>query len=154
MKLREIMSAPPVFVYPETPLWRAARAMGEGDCEFLPVVQNGVPIGVLTMGDLLATIASDGKCPFSTYAVDVMSAPAVGLSMEAGLPEAAATMLDHRVHRLVVVDERGILRGVVSQNDLSANLDSSTVSPSKYDALSEPELLHVHQPWLPATYAA
>lgn len=47
-----------------------------------------------------------------------MSSPAVTVRADATLPQAARLMAEHRVKRLPVVDEQGILKDIVSRSDL------------------------------------
>ncbi|MFJ8922923.1 CBS domain-containing protein [Streptomyces sp. NPDC102415] len=49
---------------------------------------------------------------------DLMSSPAVTVTLDATLPEAARLMARHRIKRLPVVDGEGVLKGIVSRADL------------------------------------
>ena len=54
MNAREIMSKPVVSVHPETPLREVARLMLDKDITAVTVVDdNGVPIGIVSEGDLI-----------------------------------------------------------------------------------------------------
>ena len=55
MKVREIMTEPPLTCTPETSLAVAARLMGEADYGTLPVVDShGVVVGLLCQKDISA----------------------------------------------------------------------------------------------------
>ncbi|WP_208765103.1 CBS domain-containing protein [Streptomyces albidochromogenes] len=100
----------------------------------LPVLEGeGRVIGVVSEADLMpkeelrATDATliDQKQRLADYAKagavsarDLMSSPAVTIHPNAPLPQAARLMAQHRIKRLPVVDEAGILRGIVSRADL------------------------------------
>jgi len=118
MRLKEVIHQPPAFVRPDTPLWRVAREMKERQCEFLPVVDRGVPVGSVTMRDLAMAIALEEKCPYATRVWEIMSESAVSLEQHAEVEEAASVMRQSRVRRLVVTDEHRILRGVVTDRDI------------------------------------
>lgn len=122
------MTVPPIFVCPETPLWRAARAMKEHDCGFLPVVVNGIALGVVTDRDLALATADALLKPASAKTSDVMSSPVRGVGMNEEVEAALAEMMRHRVHRLVVTDDHGVLRGVVTLGDLVVHVDSARVA--------------------------
>ncbi len=53
-------------------------------------------------------------------AQDIMTSPAVTVSREASLEEAADAMLDREVGSLVVVDESGQAVGIITDSDFSA----------------------------------
>lgn len=155
MQLRDVMTSPPIFVYPETPIWRAARAMEGNDCGFLPVVRNGVALGVVTMRDLTMAVALQGACPYRTKVEDVMTSPALGLRFDADAEDAAILMRQRNVHRLVVTDERGTLRGVVSLGDLAGQLSDASVAKT-HQRLTEnsgPGLTPRYQAWTPSAAA-
>jgi CBS domain-containing protein len=128
MNLRDVMCTPPIFVYLETPLWRAARAMSHNNCGFLPVVHNGVPQGVVTAGDLARATALECLCPYATTVSQIMSAPAVSLSVDSKVEEAVELMRDKRVRRIAVVDGGGILRGVVSLSRLTGHVSDERIA--------------------------
>ncbi|MGH7919780.1 MAG: CBS domain-containing protein [Candidatus Dormibacteraceae bacterium] len=56
------------------------------------------------------------------YVRDVMSSPPVVVDAGAGITEVAALLRRHRISGLPVVDDRGHLRGVVSEADLLRRL--------------------------------
>jgi CBS domain-containing protein len=53
----EVMTADPVCVTPETALDTAAALMGKRHIKRLPVVENGLPVGVISRSDLLRALA-------------------------------------------------------------------------------------------------
>ncbi|WP_197287635.1 CBS domain-containing protein [Streptomyces apocyni] len=109
-------------------------AMKEWQVTAVPVLEGeGRVVGVLSEADLLNKEELRDKEPtmigqmerLADYAKagavtarDLMSSPAVTVSAGATLPQAARLMAEHRVKRLPVVDEQGILKGIVSRSDL------------------------------------
>lgn len=57
-QVKEIMSTPPVFVTPEQTVEDAMRVMTEKHIRHLPVVGNGVILGVVSIGDMVKWIIS------------------------------------------------------------------------------------------------
>jgi len=53
----EVMTADPVCVTPQTALDAAAALMGKRHIKRLPVVENGLPVGVISRSDLLRALA-------------------------------------------------------------------------------------------------
>jgi CBS domain-containing protein len=56
--VKEIMSTPPVFVTPEQTVEDAMRVMTEKHIRHLPVVGDGVIMGVVSIGDMVKWIIS------------------------------------------------------------------------------------------------
>lgn len=156
LQVNEVMVSPPIFVQRETPLWRAARAMKENDCSFLPVVQNGIALGVITAKDLARATALDGRSPISTTAGEIMSSPAFGLCGDAEIDDAIVMMRERNVHRLVVTDARGILRGVVSLAGLAGKLPDESIARAleRHAENSGPGISPAHSNWLSALQTA
>ncbi|WP_069173972.1 CBS domain-containing protein [Streptomyces griseus] len=100
----------------------------------VPVLEGeGRVVGVVSEADLLVKEELRGqdstmigqKQRLADYAKagavtarDLMSSPAVTVPVDATLPEAARLMAQHTLKRLPVVDEHGILKGIVSRADL------------------------------------
>lgn len=88
--------------------------MVEQGLHFVPVVDDGEPIGVVTPWDLLA--AGD-----DSTAADVMVSPIIWVAPDTTLAEAARLMRYNAIRHLLVVDE-GRMVGSVSSFDLLAAL--------------------------------
>jgi CBS domain-containing protein len=101
---------------------QAARAMTERHSRSLVVVAaDGRPLGVITGTDLLAI----GRGEADAHSVaELMHAP-VTVEPGATLREAADRMLEHEIHRLVVVDPatpQSVPLGLVSTADIVAEM--------------------------------
>jgi CBS domain-containing protein len=101
-----------------TPVGAAARAMRERHSLSLVVVNpHGRPLGVVTGFDLLPFYGeADAGEPVS----NIMHPP-ITIHAEASLREAAAVMLQHHIHRLVVVDlsePDSMPLGLISTSDI------------------------------------
>lgn len=103
----------------------------------LPVVDGGVPVGIITDGDLVRRgglpvrvdlmkalerpelrAALDGVDVSGKTAADVMTPAPVTVEAATPLPRVADLMTHRRLQRLPVVDEGGKLVGIVSRVDL------------------------------------
>lgn len=114
----------------------------------LPVVDgDSVVQGVLSRTDLLRAGRALGRsgrgAPLLTFEDDCvvskrMSAPAVTVSPETPLADAAGTMIERRIHRLVVVDARGRLLGVLSTKDLMVAVRDTRHASPIGDFMSSP----------------
>ncbi|MGW1622508.1 CBS domain-containing protein [Streptomyces sp. NPDC002172] len=130
----DVMTQTVVSVGPRAPFKELVRLMRDWQVSALPVVEGeGRVVGVVSEADLLhkeelrdgATdprtrlrrIADLTKAGAVT-AEALMTSPALTTRPDATLAEAARTMARAKVKRLPVVDELGLLQGVVSRADL------------------------------------
>jgi CBS domain-containing protein len=94
------------------------RLIGENRVSSIPIVdRQGVPIGIVSESDLvLDDRRPDG--PKDATASEVMTSPVFTIASDASRSQAARLMRERNVRRLVVVDERGRIAGIVSRSDL------------------------------------
>jgi CBS-domain-containing membrane protein len=139
MKIADLMTKDVRTVEPETSLKEVARILAYLGISGLPVASpDRRVLGIVSEGDLL--FKERGSTPahrggllglllewdeeeaavklHARTAGEAMSAPAITIGPKATLTEAASLMLDNRVKRLPVVDEQGILIGIVTRADL------------------------------------
>ena len=118
----EAMTRGLITVRASAPLYVAAQLMDAHRVHGLPVLDaNGSLVGVLSQTDLLrANVDEHLWKDLRGLAVEhVMTAPAVTISLNARIEDAADLMEQHRVHRLVVVGPDGQTPvGVFSVTDL------------------------------------
>ena len=109
-----VMRPPVTTVELQAHLAAAAYLMKRSGDSALVVVQadgSGVPIGVVTDTDVSQAVA-DGRDLEQVRVRDVMSGPPVSVAPGTAVPEALRTMVDHRLHHLLVVED-GRLAGIV-----------------------------------------
>ena len=122
LKVRDLMAPSPVTIQAESSLAQIAETLAEYDVSGLPVVdRGGAVIGVISQTDIVRL--RGGSMPTSGWhgllVRDLMPHPAITVPASASLHEAARLMTEHRVHRLVVVAERGGGPiGVISESDV------------------------------------
>jgi C4-dicarboxylate-specific signal transduction histidine kinase len=80
------------------------------------------PVGIITKRDIVKFKAAELDFASTTAAV-AMSCPLMSLPLAATLGEAHELMQQHQIRRLVVVDEKEYLAGIVTQNNLLDALD-------------------------------
>jgi CBS-domain-containing membrane protein len=122
----DIMTIDPVVVGVDESIEAATSLLRSYSITGLPVVDEwGALVGVISQTDLVA-IQDSGvsrliRTRQSALRVgELMTSPAVTVSMTDSLREAARLMLDNRVHRLVAIDAAGRPVGVLSSIDFVA----------------------------------
>lgn len=136
IQIREIMTTDLKKVTPETPLDEVARLLLSSTFTGMPVVDaDNRPVGVISQGDLiykadmpmrLGLLAESDRDKMSSVlktlatkrAGEVMTQPAVTIGQEKLISDAVKLMLQKRVKRLPVVDEKGRLVGNISRVDI------------------------------------
>ncbi len=136
MKVHEAMTVDVLTVTPESTLKEAAVRMATHGISGMPVVDDNLyVVGVISEADVLAKEATASRAggmfrwlldPDPTWSSraeaitveDAMSAPPLTTTPNRSVAAAATAMLDEGVNRLPVVDEEGVLVGLISRGDL------------------------------------
>ena len=128
MKARDIMTMSPSCCSPADSLQDVARMMLDNDCGAVPVIENGVLIGIVTDRDLAVRALAVGKGA-SAIVDDVITPDPCCCSTEDDLRDVEQVMAENQVRRVPIVDDDGCCVGIVSQADLArAALDGERVS--------------------------
>ncbi|HEX5054719.1 MAG TPA: CBS domain-containing protein [Planctomycetota bacterium] len=119
MNVNELMSREPRAVRIVDRLDAAARVLWEHDCGIAPVVDgDNLLVGVLTDRDLCMAAYTQGRAIYEIPVATVMARSVRTCRPDDPLAAAMSTMQQAQVHRLPVVDARGVLIGMLSTNDL------------------------------------
>ncbi|MER3424335.1 MAG: CBS domain-containing protein [Nitrospiraceae bacterium] len=128
MKVKEIMTGDVQCCSPQTNLAAAAKMMWDSDCGILPVLDvEGKVMGMITDRDICMAAATKNRPPSEFPVWETITGNVYACSLEDDIDDALNTMANEQVRRLPVVDEDGVLRGMLSLNDivLQANTDQS-----------------------------
>jgi len=143
LTVKDIMSVNIVSVKPDTEIIEAAKLLLENRFNGLPVVDdNGKVVGIICQSDLVAQQKSlpiptlftflDGFIPLKSLkkmeieiqkiaaitVADAMTKKPVTVKQDTKIETVAALMADKKFHTLPVLDENGILVGIVGKEDL------------------------------------
>ena len=126
MKIKEWITHEVVTVKPEASVKEAFMLLKSMGIRHLPVVKDGKLKGIVTDRDLRRPKLSDVfKSWDELYRIneeiqveDIMAAPAITISEEATVQEAAKVMAQNRIGALPVTDKQGKLDGIITESDV------------------------------------
>ena len=128
MKVREVMTREVLGNGPERTLKEAAELMKALNVGPLPVVEHGRLRGMVTDRDLVVRGIAEGLDPQVAQVRQVMSEGAFTCGLDEDVVQAAEQMRELQVRRLLVVDERGHLVGIVALGDLALDVEDETLA--------------------------
>ena len=120
MKVEQVMTPSPATCGPSDNLAQAVERMWDANCGIIPVVDDaGRVMSVVTDRDISIAAATRGRAP-GEIRVDEMEPRAVVVCrLDDELTAALKMMKDHRVRRLPVISDEGILHGIISLDDIA-----------------------------------
>ena len=119
MRCEEVMKSNVHSVSPEDSVATAAAKMRSCDCGFLPVVDDQAHVlGVVTDRDIVCRVVAMGKAG-STCITDVMSRDVIACKPGDDLAQAEKLMSGYKKSRILCIDDRGHLCGVISLSDIA-----------------------------------
>ncbi len=122
MQVKDIMTKNPAYGTPDTSLRVIAQLMVENDCGCIPIVsaENArMPIGVITDRDIVVRTVAEKRDPLDLQAEDIMSGGIVTVMPEMSIEECCNLMESKQIRRVAVIDENGVLCGMVAQADIA-----------------------------------
>jgi CBS domain-containing protein len=117
MKIGSLFSNQVVTATPRDSLAKVARLMAEHNVGTVVLTEGDRPVGIVTDRDLALGMGVERSSP-EVPAQEVMICPVTTIGEHEGVFQATQYMRQNSVRRLVVVDERGRLAGIVSLDDL------------------------------------
>jgi len=119
VKVKSVLKRSPITVEEDVSLRDAAKKMVNEKVGLLVVVQKGKPgnvVGVVSERDILRAFAQETS-PEAKIS-SIATRDVIKIELGEDLSEAAKLMVTNNIRHLVVVDEAGALRGVISIRDI------------------------------------
>ncbi len=107
------MISDPITMAPEQPIDEALEVMARYKISGLPVVRDGKAVGILTNRDL--RFVKDTSQPISKH---MTSEGLVTVAPGTTLDRAKELLHEYRIEKLLVVDDKGQLRGLITIKDI------------------------------------
>jgi CBS domain-containing protein len=100
----------------------AVMIFRDEDCGVVPITDTGKPVGVITDRDVALALAYHQNDLAHTPVGELMSTDAVTIGLDDGVEFAMDQLGEHGVRRLLVVDDEGVLQGILTWADLAPHL--------------------------------
>ncbi|MBK8726610.1 MAG: IMP dehydrogenase [Holophagaceae bacterium] len=112
------MITDPITITPDAPIRDAEALMAKFKISGVPVVENGKLVGILTNRDL--RFETRWEIPVrEAMTKDKLVTVPVGTTLH----EARAILQKHRIEKLLVVDEAGALKGLITVKDIEKSIE-------------------------------
>jgi CBS domain-containing protein len=124
LKCREIMTGSVLTTTGEMSLHDAAQMMKDGDIGVLPVVERETEklVGIITDRDIVVRAVAAGRGADATVS-EAMTTELFTAKPDDFAFEAIRTMGERQVRRIPIVDEAGVLQGIVSMADIALEME-------------------------------
>jgi len=138
MQVREIMSRSFSTIGADATIRSAAKRMRDLDVGMLPVEQNAEIVGTVTDRDITVRAIASGADSNTTPVSNVMSTQIYVCVQEDDLQQAARTMEEHQIRRLMVQDSKGNFVGILSLADLARHREAELLGARILEEVSQP----------------
>lgn len=119
--VREIMRTNPKTIDSHATVAHAARKMcskdPSGSCI---VLKDNVAVGIVTEQDINCKVVARDLRPSEVHVGEIMTSPLITIHADKNIEDAARLMIKNRVRRLPIVNEKGVVTGIVSVRDIVA----------------------------------
>ena len=126
MNVSEVMTAQVVTATPRSTIAEVARTMAKIESGAVPVTDDGKVVGLITDRDIVIRVVAEGL-GLDTAVADVMTEEVETCKEDDNVADAAAQMGAKQIRRLVVLDDRGGLAGILSLGDIAGDYGAKAV---------------------------
>jgi CBS domain-containing protein len=115
MGLIRLGTKPPLTVAPDLTVHAAALAMIDRNVSAAAVTDNDRLVGIITERDVLRQVVAARRDPTEVRVNQVMSSPAISVSLRTSVADAAAIMRENHIRHLTVLGADGKVAGILAQ---------------------------------------
>ena len=139
MKTQDLMKEDLLWISPLETVATAAELMAFHNVGVLPVCDaDGRAQGVITDRDIALRVVGENRLGTETKVGDIMTSPARSVPPDSPIGVASELMAELRVERLLVLDNAGYLKGILSLADLISGA-------SKHRAVETARRIHARE---------
>lgn len=129
-RIEQVMTAAVVTVSRDAAIKEALAFMAGPGISCVVVEEDHRPLGIVTERDAVRLVAEGIDLDTVTVAA-VMSSPVLTVIMGTTVHEAALLMRQERIRRVVVVDGKGEIAGILTQSDIIKGLEGKYIESLK-----------------------
>lgn len=122
IRCRDIMTSSVKTATRDHTLKDVAALMRDGDMGSVPVVEDGKLVGIVTDRDIVVRSIANGK-DASSSVVESMTTDIFSVKPDDFVFEAIRLMGDKQVRRVPVVDNDGLLVGIIAMADIALEME-------------------------------
>jgi CBS domain-containing protein len=141
MHVSEVMTAQVVTAKPSSTIREVARIMEQIESGAVPVMEDDKVIGLVTDRDIVVRGVAAGVGVESPVS-QVMSDDVQTCREDDNVADAAAKMGSHQIRRLVVLDDKGKLAGILSLGDIAQDYGAKAVGHTLEEISEETQAAH------------
>ena len=124
MSLRNFCRKPLISVSPETNITEACRLMEQHNVGCVVVENSGKLCGILTDRDIALRVAGAGKDPHKTTVREIMTPDPIRICADRDIHHLTSLMRTYHVRRVPIVEGFDTTVGIVTLDDLMAQIGS------------------------------
>lgn len=141
MQVRDVMTKDPACVTPGATIREAAQLMQRENVGIVPVVEEKGTnrlLGVVTDRDIAIRVVAEGR-DGGTRVSDIMSSSRIRTcTLDDDVDAVMDAMADEQLRRIPIVDDRGMLVGIVAQADIVRKTRDEDKAGNTVKEISEP----------------
>ncbi len=131
--VENLMTKKALTIDAQKTVFEAAQLMSQKEVGDLIVVDNEMPVGIVTERDFVRRVIAKGRA-VDMKVSDVMSKPLITIGPDASLKEAARKMGKHKIRRLPVMKEHKLV-GIIVVGDFARHLGKKTFTEGLLEAI-------------------
>lgn len=139
IKVKDIMNKEIITVDIDTTITNASKIMTEKNIGFLPILNKGNLVGVLTDRDIINRIISKEKDIYASVFL-AMSTNIISVKKNDDISIAITKMADNQIRRILVTNKKNELIGILSLADIANHKETKDYLPELIYEILLPEI--------------
>lgn len=131
--VKHLMTKRTLTIDSQSTVFDAAELMSRKGVGDLIVVENEMPVGIVTERDFVRRLVAKRRS-FDTKVSDVMSKPLITINSDASIKEAARKMVKSSIRRLPVLEDHKLV-GILVVSDFARHLGKKTLTEGILEAI-------------------
>jgi CBS domain-containing protein len=133
VSVKDLMTKRALTIDLQKTVFEAAQLMSQKEVGDLIVVDNEMPVGIVTERDFVRRLVAKRR-PLDTKVSYVMTKPLITINPEASIKEAARKMVKNGIRRLPVLKNHKLM-GILVVSDFARHLGKKTLTEGILEAI-------------------